>query len=205
MKNGVAVLLLLLVAALLAPMSADAQGISGGIKGGVLFSSIPQFGDTLDEAGVGIDVSQRVGFTGGAFLTLSLLPGFAIQPEVLYVQKGTDLTVRGTDFSGSFNLDYIDVPVLARLSVGAGGARVYFVGGPSFNFNLKAETEFNSETEDVKDDAEKYEISVVLGLGVELGKFLVEGRWMEGLKNVSTDSDVENKNRTFAIMAGIRF
>ncbi|MDO8835054.1 MAG: porin family protein [Vicinamibacterales bacterium] len=205
MRNRLAVLMPVLVAALLVPVSTNAQGVSGGIKGGVLFSSIPQFGDTLEEAGVGIDVSQRVGFAGGAFLTLSLLPGFAIQPEVLYVQKGTELGVDGTDFSGSVNLDYIDVPVLARLSVGAGGARVYFVGGPSFNFNLKAETEFNTETDDVTDDVERYEISVVLGLGVEIGKLLVEGRWMEGLKNVSTDLDVENKSRTFAIMAGIRF
>jgi hypothetical protein len=203
MKNGLVVLMLMLAVALLVPASANAQGVSGGLKGGVLFSSIPKFSDTLD--GPGIDVGQRVGVAGGAFLTLSLLPGFAIQPEVLFVQKGTKVTVEGTGFDMRVRLDYIDVPVLARLSVGAGGARVYFFGGPSFNFNLKAENKIDSETEDIKDEVEKHEISAVAGLGVEIGKFLVEGRWIEGLKNVAKDSDVELKNRAFAIMAGIRF
>jgi hypothetical protein len=201
MKNGVAVLLL--AAALLVPMSADAQGISVGIKGGALFSSIPKFSDTVDESG--IDVGQRVGVAGGAFLTLSLLPGFAIQPEVLFVQKGTKVSVEGTGFDMRVRLDYIDIPVLARLSVGAGVARVYVFGGPSFNVNVKAENTTDSESEDITDEVEKHEISAVVGLGIEVGKFLVEGRWMEGLKNVATDSDVDLKNRTFAIMAGIRF
>lgn len=205
MTNRLAVPVLVLVAALLAPGSAKAQGVSAGIKGGALFSSVPKFGDRLDEVGLDefFDVSERIGFTGGGFLTLSLVPGLAIQPEVLFVQKGSTLSI--SDFDTVLALDYIDIPVLVRLSVGGGGAKVYLFGGPSFNFNLSAETGNDGVTQDLTDDIEKSEIGAVAGLGVEIGKFLVEGRWIEGLTNVWKDSDAELKNRAFAVMAGIRF
>jgi hypothetical protein len=205
-KNRLFAAVLVLVAAGLVPESAAAQGVSAGLKGGALFSSIPKFGDRLDDEGLGdlFDVGERIGFTGGGFLTLSLLPGFAIQPEVLFVQKGSTLSIAG--FDTTLALDYIDIPVLARLSVGGGGAKVYFFGGPSFNFNVSAEADNEGDFEDdLAENIEKSEIGAVVGLGVEIGKFLVEGRWIEGLTNVSKDSDATLRNRAFAVMAGIRF
>jgi len=199
MKRAIAAVLLGVV--LFVPAPAGAQGVSVGLKGGAVFASIPQI--TKDFDGTGIDVGQRLGFIGGGFLTLSVAPGFAIQPEVMFTQKGSDASSPDGDLN--FHFDYIDIPVLARVSVGTGPARLYLFGGPSFNFNLKAELDEGGDTSDVKDDVESSEIALVAGLGVEFGKFLIEGRWIEGLQNISKESEDDYKTRTFAIMAGFRF
>jgi hypothetical protein len=190
-----------LVALSVSASPARAQGVSGGIKGGALFASIPKLTDNTQ--GTGIEFGRRLGFAGGMFVTLDLLPGLSIQPEVIFTQKGA--AAEDADVDWTLRLDYIDIPVLARLDVGAAGVRAYLFGGPSFNVNIRARTTVDGDDEDIGDDVEKREIAVVAGLGLQVGKFLVEGRWTEGVKNISKDPEEDLRTRSFAIMAGLRF
>ncbi len=195
MSTRTAVMVGILLLAL--PSMGTAQGISGGIKGGALFATVPDFSE------LGSELDRRTGITGGAFLTVSLLPGLAIQPEAIFTQKGATASLPGGDFT--LKLDYLDVPVLARLSFGAAGFKVYAFAGPSFNVRIKAETEFDGDTTDISDDVEKSDVSFVAGIGVEVSKLLVEGRWLKSVKNISIDKDIDVKPQGFAIMAGFRF
>jgi hypothetical protein len=195
MAKRVALLVGLLMLAV--PAVGAAQGISGGIKGGALFATVPDFSE------LGNELDHRLGITGGAFLTLSILPGLAIQPEAIFTQKGATASLPGGDFT--LKLDYLDIPVLARLSFGAAGLKVYGFAGPSFNVRIKAESEFDGETTDLSEDVEKTDISFVAGIGVEVSKLLVEGRWLKSVKNISLDKDFDVKPQGFAIMAGFRF
>jgi len=188
----------LVVLAAAAPVRA--QGISGGIKGGVLWASIPKLAENGDNR---LEFGRRLGIAGGMFLTLNVLPGIGIQPEIIFTQKGATTESNGAGWS--LRLDYVDIPVLARIDVGAAGVQAYLFGGPSFNINLDARITAGDDDDDVSDDVEKREVAVVAGLGLQVGKFLVEGRWTEGLMNISRDPEEGLRNRSFAIMAGIRF
>lgn len=195
MSKRVALLVALLMLAV--PALGAAQGISGGIKGGALFATVPDFSE------IGEEMDHRLGITGGAFLTLSILPGLAIQPEAIFTQKGATASLPGGDFS--LKLDYLDIPVLARLSFGAAGFKVYGFAGPSFNVRIKAEAEYDGDTTDISDDVKKSDVSFVAGIGVEISKLLIEGRWLKSVKDIAFEDDVELKPQGFAIMAGFRF
>jgi hypothetical protein len=134
----------------------------------------------------------------------------AFQPEALYAQKG----MHGRDPIGAADFfevrtDYLDVPMLLRLQRSSGRG-VYAIAGPSVNFNLAAKIvdEGVDDEIDIKDDAEKVEVGLVVGLGMQWSTFLLEGRYAEGLTNIAKGLDPAEdpyRNRAFAIMVGVRF
>jgi hypothetical protein len=207
-NRNIAVALLL---AALVPVPAAAQNVGGGVKAGVVFADVPKLDEFTDLSGTDV----RVGFSGGGFLTWSLNPTFAVQPEVLFTQKGAKQSgsESGIDYEFDVEVWYLEVPVLARANFGGGAARGYVFGGPSFNFKLDARASTDiageSEEEDIGEDVESFEFALVFGGGAEFGRFLVEGRWIEGLTNVAKDEEedvmVDLKTRTFAILFGVRF
>ena len=166
----------------LLPGTAAAQ-VGFGVKGGMTFGDIPKIGDVSEELGTSTGV--RIGYAAGGFLNFGFGGGFSIQPEVLYTQKGVKVEAEGggTSTTTRIKTDFIDIPVLARYTVGK-GVRAYFMAGPSFDFRAKAviSTLFggNEEDEDVSDEVESFELAFVFGGGVELGPFLMEARWSEG-------------------------
>src|SRR5215813_4652416 len=84
-----------------------------GIKGGVNLTNM-YVNDISDE-------NMKVGVNLGFFAKLPLTRGFSIQPELLYTSKGAKETYNNF-FQGSgeyrFNLNYIELPVLAVINVG---------------------------------------------------------------------------------------
>jgi len=196
----------------LAPAGGAAQSVGGGIKGGLSLGDIPEVGDVLDVEG--FDTSLRTGFAAGGFLTWQFEGGFAIQPEVIYTQKGVELTFLEDSLSldGEVEADFVDVPVLARYTFGQGGTRGYVFAGPSFDFKVNAKAKASamgiSEEEDLDDDTEDFEFALVFGGGVEFGPVLLEARWSEGLTNLAKGPEADTadvKSRTFLILGGIRF
>jgi hypothetical protein len=194
----------------LLPSSAAAQQVGGGVKVGVTFSDIPNFDQLLDLSAA--STSQRVGWAGGGFLMVRYKNGLAIQPEFLYTQKGVKVQSTGTTIGEDFRvkLDFLDVPVLARYTVGK-GIRGYVFAGPSFDFKLSAKVKSSGPggvEEDISSDVKTFEFAVVFGGGVELGPVLLEARWSEGLTNLDTASGGGSpsiKTRTFLVLGGLRF
>ena len=67
------------------PLGAQEARLTGGFKAGL---GLAKF--TGDDARLGeLSPGYRKGFAAGAFLTFSPTERFAVQPELLYVQKGT--------------------------------------------------------------------------------------------------------------------
>jgi hypothetical protein len=113
------------------PVELAAQG---AIRGG------PSLADLI-----GADVTTddgRTGLNAGGGLTLLTLGPLTIGPELYYAQKGADrarLASEGSAFLDEFGLDYVEVPLLARIGFGVPGldwADAYVQGGPALAWRL---------------------------------------------------------------------
>jgi Outer membrane protein beta-barrel domain len=126
---------------------------------------------------------SRLGFVGGAFLNFHLLQSLAIQPEVLYEQKGGS-------FNGSaYQLDYVEIPVLADIDI---VGPLSILAGPAFDSVVATNGASNINTEDV---------GLVLGAQLDISNFLLSGRYEVGLTNLNSNSNIQNG--TFTFMAGL--
>jgi hypothetical protein len=168
-----------------------------GAKGGVSFGTTS--GDSTDN-------TYRTGLAAGAFFERPLGPRLTLQPEVLFIQKGSKFD--SSLVEASFRIDYLEVPVLVRYNLTANPGAFFVYGGPAIAFKLKARSfaDFGGSTvsEDVSDDVENVEWSLVAGGGKEFSRFFVEGRYVHGMKNIDKlGSDA--KTRTIAALLGVRF
>ncbi len=174
----------------LIPMAVSAQtslGIKGGLSYATLSDKSPDFNNRTGFAG-GVAVDMRAGLIG-------------IQPELLYVQKG--VTATGTPSGSSPKLDYLEVPVLLKLTLGTPGIQPMFYAGPSAGFRLTCTVlEVNCASGTIKST----DWAAVLGGGVRIGGnkgLTLEGRYSWGLKDIhDVSAGVDQKTRTFLALVG---
>lgn len=191
---------LVLVLLLASAPAAMAQNKGAGFKIGVNFAEL----DVKTDEDVNFD--RRTGIVAGVFYVFPIAPHFSFQPEWLYAQKGAKFS-ENEDFG--VDLDYFDVPLLLRWdSTTAGESTFNVFAGPSINFRHRARVEDDEGDQDIRDDIEKIDLGLVVGAGMEFGRFLIDGRYQHGLREVNKEAEAENfsaKHRTFSIMAGFRF
>ena len=85
-----------------APLQAQTTlGVKGGINIATVDTNVSDISDLVD---------SKTGFVGGGFVTLGLGSLFALQPELLYSQKGFQVDEFGETVK--FNTNYIEIPVL---------------------------------------------------------------------------------------------
>lgn len=195
----VCVLVVAIVFASATAAMAQNQGV--GFKIGVNFADLHV--DT-DEDFRSLD--RRTGIVVGVFYVFPVAPQFSVQPEFLYAQKGAKF-VENSDFG--LDLDYYEVPLLLRWdSTATGQPSFNLFGGPSINFRHRARQEDEEGDRDIRDSVETIDVGLVVGAGAEFGRFLIDGRYEHGLKEVNKDAELEAfsvKHRAFSIMGGIRF
>ena len=171
MRNAALALILTLSCA--APARAQ---ISYGLKAGVNFANVAIDPDE------GASPSGRVGALAGLFATVPLAWGVTLQPEVVYTIKGASFEFEG--FETNYIVDYVEVPVLVRFGVLRSG---YVVAGPTMAFRLRARNRipFGGSTEEVDLDSEveKFDLGIAGGVGVDLGRWLMEARYTHGLSD----------------------
>jgi hypothetical protein len=159
--------------------------MGGGIKVGQAWSTpstnIPEF----REAG------SSAAFTIGAFGTYNITPALAVQPELLYVQKGYWET--GLFVDEGFKLRYLDIPLLVKYDLVRTGKtipRLYL--GPAVGILLDANLYdygiFSDEDFDVKDGMKSVDFCLVFGGEVEvssirIGKLMVDVRYSLSLSS----------------------
>jgi hypothetical protein len=201
----------------LAATPAQARGLVGkGVKVGLAFSNIRGTAADL----LGSDV--RIGFSGGAFVTIGLGGVFQIQPELLVVTKGATSKVDLTDQAGmvigtqdiTYALDYLEIPVLARIALPTRGSiRPSVLLGPTLGIKLRSRLGLSPAGGQPGVDLDFItgtDLGLVVGAGADLGRgpggFLLDARYTLGLTNVwGSPSVVEARNGTLALMAGYGF
>ncbi|WP_409149863.1 porin family protein [Sphingobacterium sp. BS-2] len=140
----------------------------------------------------------KVGFQGGVGFNISTgKGGFSVQPELNFLSKG--MAIKGTGAKKEkFNLNYLEIPVLAKYSFGP----VYVNAGPAIGLKLGESKAIKKEYGAIK----KIDFGVQLGAGVALpagpGKVIVDARYALGLSNISDVKGTEIKNRGFIASIG---
>lgn len=190
---------------------AQAQvSITPGIRGGGNFATFGG-GDSDEYLGTDSDNAssvRRKGLMIGGYVTIDMAGPIAIQPELLYTQKGAGVenTSDQTDavVTQTTKLDYLEVPVLAVVEIPSAGFSPMVFAGPSVGFNMGATQSTSCENVpdtaqdqigcgedvDISDvdfvDASSVDFGLVLGAGAGFGGFNVDLRYQLGLSNPFT-------------------
>jgi hypothetical protein len=129
--------------------------------------------------------------------------------ELNYATK--KITVTGAGPEESVERTYVQLPVLLRINAGyreRDKPSVYLLVGPVFDIQIKAKVNGADSPDDVY---EGLDIGVMAGVGFEVVRLGIEGRYSWGLKSVlATDAAVaegfgSTKNNTFSVVAKVRF
>lgn len=176
-----------------------ATGFGIGAKIGPLFTS-------YSAASCDNCFNTNTGWEGGIWFGGNRGGTIGVMGELLYAKKKQEQTVNG--LTGSTSLQYLEIPILMRVNIGSrsrNGISIYGLVGPVFDINLKA----SLNDLDVKSKYESLDFGILGGVGIEITRFLVEGRFNKGLRNVlksgSAGSITDIKTRSFAVLFGLRF
>src|ERR1700693_535004 len=111
-----------------------------GFKGGLSIATIIKTNDN------NFSSAPVYGLNGGAVLQLPMGHVIAIQPELLFSQKGyraTGTALVGGDYDYRRYLNFLDVPILLRINASKDFG---IVVGPQYSFLLNTHTTFKSGT-----------------------------------------------------------
>ncbi|WP_303315483.1 porin family protein [Flavivirga abyssicola] len=179
-------LLLFAAVAVLGLTSVNAQEIKFGAKAGANFASVT--GDDVD------DLDGRTSLHIGAVANIGISDKFALQPELIYSAQGFTYSEPGFDSTGK--LDYINIPVLADVTIVEG---LSVQAGPQIGFVITDEEDSDDETEDL--GAESTDFGAVFGAQFKLPNGLFfQARYNLGFSDII--KDVDAKNSVFSLSVG---
>lgn len=149
----------------------------------------------------------------GAVLQLPIGHIIAIQPEVLFSQKGfrSTGTAIGTDYDYRRYLNFLDIPILLRINA---SKYLGIVVGPQYSYLLGTHTTFKSGDtgfeQDVKNDNDNIKKNIfggVIGADINVSdNFFIYGRYTIDFQNNNgdgTSSTPAYKNQVFQLGIGV--
>jgi hypothetical protein len=174
---------LLLIFSALLTSGLYAQGISGGLKGGLNLSDQKYSGYTLSP-----NPDMRVGYHFGGFLSIMFSDAFGIQPELLFNSVGSKTDVAGTDLAWRFN--YLTLPVMFKYSP---IPILNIHAGPQISTLLSAKAVSGDDSEKLS-NIKPVEFGVGVGLGLNFPMGLTaDVRYNVGLSDISDDDNDDSQ------------
>jgi hypothetical protein len=166
------------------PSEGMSTGARAGIKGGLNASNF--INDEIT------DKNGRFGFHAGVYGQLFVSEGFAVQPEVNFSTKGNRTTTEFglIDQETKFNLNYIDIPVLAVFKLGP-AVEIHF--GPYWSYLVGASIDNDGDILDDfseldRDNFTKWDYGLAGGIGFNINNLQIGARYNYGMKEIA-DSD----------------
>jgi hypothetical protein len=197
--------LMMIAAMMVAAMSANAQNEVGQLtlmpKAGINISTI---------TGSGSDKKSKVGLVAGAEFEYGVAQNFDITAGVLYSMEGAKIG------DAKFNMDYINIPILANYYVVPGLA---VKAGIQPAFNVRKKASYNGNTVNIDDvmnavldwtgagvetGVKTFNLSIPVGLSYEYQSFVLDARYNIGVTKLFKNAD-QGRNSTFAITLGYKF
>ena len=204
--------LMMIAALMVATLSANAQSVFG--QG--TFTLQPKVGIGLSEI-TDDDAKFKFGLGAGVEAQYQIKNWLGVSAGAMYQQMGTKVKdIGGVDMSDfKVNLEYINVPVMARFYVAKG---LSLNVGLQAGFLTKAKAKYGSEEADVKEAVEKFDLSAPISIAYELPMGLTfEAICNYGITDVGKDYDhgskrssnyseiMDDKNLLFQITVGYKF
>lgn len=174
--------------------SAGAQTFSRGIEvgGGASKISPTPEGETI---------AYGPGLLAGVYASYRLFPAVGVQIEAVYVQKHTNVTTG--DSESKLNIDYFEIPILAKLSLFKG---IYILEGIAFGFPVKAAVKTASGVEiDIKDTTTSPDLGLIIGVVFPAGRLGLEGRYESGFKTIDNTGVSAVRNRSLFVVVRVPF
>ena len=190
-------LALILSVFLLSAVSLHAQK-GFGFKAGMNFNSMSdlEFNDLKQS------VNRKTGFPAGVLYQWDLPAGFALQPELLYVQKGGSVSDKG-----DFTMHYLQLPVNLQWGLNLVLFRPFVMVSPFLSYQISKDSNISG----LKWDTEKLGYGIGLGAGLDLWKFQVSGKYNWDLGKASefkwdgVDTFRGGKNKGFELSLAFIF
>jgi hypothetical protein len=137
----------------LAAVASPALSMSFGLgpKAGLNLGSAEV--DDADDMGLGLGLQAEFGVTRPYSLVL----------EPQYLQKGARFEALGLQAEG--DVDYLEVPVLAKAKLGRLGGHAYLFAGPAIGILLDVEGRYAGFSNDFEDEASRVTFSGEIGAG----------------------------------------
>ena len=171
------------------------------------------YSNVYDSEGEDFVADAKLGFVAGGFVTIPLGKLFAIQPEVLYSQKGFkgSGTLLGSPYSFTRTTDYLDVPIFVAIRPSE-----YFtiLAGPQFSYLMSQKDEFNGVVNQTQqddfnnDNIRKNTFCFIGGVDVNFDKLVIGARagWDLKTNNGDGTSDTPRyKNMWYQLTLGYKF
>jgi len=165
-----------------------------GIKAGVNLSNLKS---------PNTDYDSKAGLHAGLLAHIHVANHFAVQPELVYSNQGTEY--RNANDIYRTTLHYVNIPVLAQYMTGSG---FRLQTGPQLGFLLDAKSKVNnSETKtDVESFFKTTDLSWAFGASYLTNSgFGFDGRYNLGLSNINDANATKVRNSVFQIGAFYQF
>ena len=171
-----------------------ALGLGLGLQGGVNFANV--------SAPTNISTSSVTGLMIGMNVEMRLTDDIAIQPELMYVQRG----IKYTDISGAAvtaHYDALEIPVLLKIKF-LEGVRPYVFAGPVAIVNISRGISVGSGSTTVSFNPRSTDFAFDFGAGVEFGFVFVNLRYSLGISDLNENS-ASWHSRGIQLLAGVEF
>ena len=177
----------------------------------------------------GSNLNSKVGLVAGFEAEYGVAKNFGISLAALYSMQGAkkDLKVNnGTSVDVKYNLDYINIPVLAQYYIVPGLA---VKAGIQFGFNVRNKVKVGTTVAgyNLKDDCsmdefldmaralgesipsdakfQKFDLSIPVGLSYEYEDFVLDARYNIGTSKLIKNDPDSSKNGVFQLTIGYKF
>jgi hypothetical protein len=145
--------------------------------------------------------------SGGAFFDKDIIPFLDIRIGAMYSPKGFRWEVDGSN-SLKTTLNYIEVPVLAKIKIGP----VYALGGAYGAYALNGKSKLTDAGIETKEDVDfdvvkRFDYGLKFGVGAQAGlgpiHIFAQVDYTFGLQNINDGPGDEMKNNVIGASAGI--
>ena len=141
------------------------------------------------------------GLMGGVALQVVWPKGFALQPEVLYSQKGCI-------FAGSglrYDIDYVEVPLKVMYRLHLAQVKPFAFVAPYGAYAIRLTENGNRTSNDVfSNQIQKWDYGVGAGAGFDVWKIQLSFKYTWGFAQVAKET-FTIRNKVFTISAGFLF
>lgn len=162
------------------------------------------------------NMKNRWGFTADAYAEIPFFRSFSAQGEIQYTQKGMKVsvpitTVSQPDGTGQYRtisprIDYVSIPLLAKLKIPLTSLTPYILVGPRFDILISREPD---GLDAVVNNFDKMDYGLTVGAGIELDSLFPFGILAEFRYNPNAYDSYQSgyqtiRNRSVDFLVGVR-